>query len=484
MAFSNDNIRRADRDSERMGKDNPGADAIFGMALPKPGDGLPAASAALAKETLLIFDWDDTILPTTWLQRIHNLSGGFMLTKESQALVSALEVICCETLMLACCLGTVIIVTNSVPGWVDQSCQLFMPRLSDLMRRFTIVARPMRAPLTFKTSAFQREFRTFRNLISVGDGNAERTASLRLQMSPELVPGGASKEAMRPIKSVKLLELPTCQQVYAQHEMLQQRIADIVGFRGHLDLKSRFPPSGNVGLTQTKVGICSLVHFARPFGAPASMGMGGSTVWPAPEDSKMSGLLSLRTITPATGEGRPVGTAPGSPAVLPGGAREKRQQLPSLSPLTTGTGGKSTPEPGDGGQTSAIFDRLGGEGEMDGGTGAAADLMQAMGGTSADEAAGPVRSGGPAEVQEKADAERLNHTRGSSGGAGQRSTTPLMNGGGLWKVQSMDRTSGRTPPYTPGGIGKKRPVLPTGVGARSAGAVWRENSAPAAQRNF
>ena len=44
----------------------------------------------------------------------------------------------------------------------------------------------------------------------------------------------------------------------------------------------------------------------------------------------------------------------------------------------SGPGGKSTPEPGGGGgQTAAIFDRLGAEGEMDGGTGAAADLMQA-----------------------------------------------------------------------------------------------------------
>lgn len=467
-------------------------------------DTSPVSHGPAVKETLIVFDWDDTILPTTWLQRIHSLSGGFVLTHESKALMDRLAVVVTETLLLAVRLGTVILVTNSVPGWVDQSCSLFMPQIADLMKRFPIVARPMRAPLTFKTSAMQREFRNYRNMVSVGDGNAERTASLRLQMAPDMVMGN---QDIRSVKSVKLIELPSCQQLHAEHDMLQQRLVDIVGFRGHLDLKSRFPPT-NLGLPQNanKVGACSLVHFARPFGASPSMG-GGATAWPAPEETKMTGVLSLRTISPTL---RPEETPRpaaenrgnslvGSPA--PMGARPKGpRELPSLGGLGGGASGKNTPEPGD----SAILDWLRAEeraehagtpSEMDGGTQASESMFKAakaMGGTAstvdtvdgdADDQRSPSKTG-----KMEADCDARPEPRGNSSGGdgGKRSNTPLLAGGNHWKVQNsakvqnMERGSPSRSSYTGAGIGKKRPILPTGL--RSAGAVWRENSAPAATR--
>ena len=156
-----------------------------------------------------------------------------------------------------------------------------------------------------------------RNLISIGDGDAERAASLRLQAGSGLcascfLPGIAwspptgTLRAQRPLRhrdapvsqmrfakprlsrrgipatgeisiapskistrvernsdrsdEVKLVELPTCQQLIVQHEMLQEwsrkpektsmtgrvlswqvRLPDVTAFHGTLDLKSRFP---------------------------------------------------------------------------------------------------------------------------------------------------------------------------------------------------------------------------------------------------
>lgn len=61
---------------------------------------------------------------------------------------------------------------------------------------------------------------------------------------------------------MKLIELPTCQQLIAQHEMLQARLPDVAAFQGSLDLKARFPANGLSPIANAKGGGCTLVHFA------------------------------------------------------------------------------------------------------------------------------------------------------------------------------------------------------------------------------
>ena len=48
----------------------------------------------------MVFDWDDTILPTSWLERIHALGGG-PLRPEVQRQLSALSSAAAQTLQLA-----------------------------------------------------------------------------------------------------------------------------------------------------------------------------------------------------------------------------------------------------------------------------------------------------------------------------------------------------------------------------------------------
>merc|ERR1719253_718266 len=126
----------------------------------KPGE-LPGKH-----ETAIVFDWDDTILPTSWLERIHALSGGGVvptLRPEAQRMIAALCTDCATTLELAGRLGTVVIITNSAPGWVMQSCQLFMPQLLNQVRNYPVYAKPMHvSPFTFKNTAFARECKQFR----------------------------------------------------------------------------------------------------------------------------------------------------------------------------------------------------------------------------------------------------------------------------------------------------------------------------------
>eukprot|EP00438_Fugacium_kawagutii_P030902 Skav215855 [mRNA] locus=scaffold1630:262515:268058:- [translate_table: standard] len=65
----------------------------------------------------------------SWLERIHALAGGGPLRPEVQRQLASLSSAAAQTLQLAASLGTVVIITNSAPGWVDQSCQIFMPQI-------------------------------------------------------------------------------------------------------------------------------------------------------------------------------------------------------------------------------------------------------------------------------------------------------------------------------------------------------------------
>ena len=80
-------------------------------------------------ETVIVFDWDDTILPTSWLERLHAVTSGRQEQPKAQRLMATLCDVASETLKLAETLGEVIIITNSAPGWVVQSCEQFMPQL-------------------------------------------------------------------------------------------------------------------------------------------------------------------------------------------------------------------------------------------------------------------------------------------------------------------------------------------------------------------
>mmetsp|Transcript_27260 Transcript_27260/g.62809 ORF Transcript_27260/g.62809 Transcript_27260/m.62809 type:complete len:420 (-) Transcript_27260:88-1347(-) len=290
--------------------------SLFGRSI--NGDGMHAKH----QETVIVFDWDDTLLPTSWLERIHALSAGAPLRPDMQRQISALSAACAQTLSIAATLGTVVIVTNSAPGWLDQSCQLFMPQLCQQLRSFPVFAKPTHAPLTFKMVTFQRECRTYRNVISIGDGDSERVASLRLQNNsfsePRRKAWQGDSDAQRCVKSVKLVELPTCQQLVQQQEMLQVRLPDIAAFKGNLDLKARLPVCFGTSSISRGVG-CTLVHFSRYGGArsvpcqPAEESHSANRTLPPVLRPPSNSTGQLPLVGHATAPAMGLGSLPGTP---------------------------------------------------------------------------------------------------------------------------------------------------------------------------
>eukprot|EP00913_Durusdinium_trenchii_P031193 g29209.t1 len=135
-------------------------------------------------ETLFIFDWDDTVLPSSWVQ-----GQGLRLDDSSEVLpwhrqqLSKVAAAAAETLRLAKQLGTVVLITNAERGWIELSCQKFLPTLFPalesvkvLSARTTYESSCVASPLDWKVNAFAAEVARIygngdrrKNVLSLGD---------------------------------------------------------------------------------------------------------------------------------------------------------------------------------------------------------------------------------------------------------------------------------------------------------------------------
>jgi len=199
------------------------------------------SEAGLEVESLIIFDWDDTLFPTTWLQQLNLLKDDVALTEEQVAHLSELAERARSTLQMALEIGKVLIVTNAQGGWIETSCQRFMPSLVGVLGAVdTISARSAyekysKGPSEWKEMAFKEEVELFygscstcqqRNIVSVGDSLHEMNALLAVTKSMPTSCG----------KSIKLFDSPSIQQLIAQHEMLAECFMDVVEYNGDLDV--------------------------------------------------------------------------------------------------------------------------------------------------------------------------------------------------------------------------------------------------------
>jgi hypothetical protein len=195
------------------------------------------------EDTILIFDWDDTVLPSTWLHE-HGLSlaDDSWPTVEQQARLDKLAERAVHTLDMARRYGQVILVTNAEAGWIELSCQKFMPLLWPSLRdvklfsaRSTYEHQGVASPFEWKYLAFEREIGGFyeardaglqKNVVSFGDSAHEREALIRVT------------ERMRNCrtKSLKLVERPEVDQLLKEHQLLADCMRSIVSHDGNLDL--------------------------------------------------------------------------------------------------------------------------------------------------------------------------------------------------------------------------------------------------------
>jgi len=203
------------------------------------------------RETFFIFDWDDTVLSSTWVQRQGlRLDAQSKVTPSQREALAEVAAIAARTLQAARQHGTVVLVTNAERGWIELSCQKFLPTLAPMLENVKLVSARTtyensrcKAPQSWKLHAFEAEITSFygaaalfdaskrKNIFSLGDSIHEREALLRVTAS---VPGCHSK-------SLKFVERPDIKQICKQHELINNAFGQIVDHEGHLDLSIQCP---------------------------------------------------------------------------------------------------------------------------------------------------------------------------------------------------------------------------------------------------
>jgi hypothetical protein len=195
-------------------------------------------SSEAAPELLILLDWDDTIMPTTYLQR-----RGIDLTTQEvpedvAAVLAAYGEHAANTVRALSLHGSVVIVTNAEWGWVELTAARFLPAVEPLLRdlecisaRSTFEPKGYATPMEWKEEAFAQvvslRFGDRRGMpvLSIGDAKHEREAVHRLALRCGIVP-----------KSVKLMVLPDVDMLQREHELLFDQVHHLCTVDGPFDI--------------------------------------------------------------------------------------------------------------------------------------------------------------------------------------------------------------------------------------------------------
>ena len=88
---------------------------------------------------LFFFDWDDTLLCTSYLQPTGALID-MEINKRDKEVITNLDSIVSKLLIKTMNLGIVFIVTNGAPGWVELSSTKFYPKTAKLLQKIKVIS--------------------------------------------------------------------------------------------------------------------------------------------------------------------------------------------------------------------------------------------------------------------------------------------------------------------------------------------------------
>jgi hypothetical protein len=202
-----------------------------------------------ADQTILIFDWDDTLCPTTTCMRTYGLS--VLGDRPTGELAESLELLAREVnslleraLELA---GLVVIVTNAEEGWVELAQKAWLPGIEANLSRCQVASarsswepHGVTSPAGWKARTFEDFIERFysrypsqswKNIISIGDAPHEREALSRVV---RWAPYSGGKKCRS--KSVKFVIRPSVEQIILEIQMLMKSMGEIVAYDDDLDL--------------------------------------------------------------------------------------------------------------------------------------------------------------------------------------------------------------------------------------------------------
>lgn len=178
------------------------------------------------KETCIVFDWDDTLCPSTFMSKHEK-------TPDIEHQLSQLERSVSHVLALALEHGKVFIITNAQEGWVPLSIHTYMPTLRHWIDKITVISARSRYepifpnhPVAWKVQAFMDHIDSPKQILSFGDSFVERIALLET----------SKRKNIACHKNIKFIELPTIQEILNQWNSLLPVFAHLVKQNTNIDI--------------------------------------------------------------------------------------------------------------------------------------------------------------------------------------------------------------------------------------------------------
>lgn len=172
------------------------------------------------KKTLYIYDWDNTLYPSTYIA--ENI-----LNNNEQQKITQIEKIIIDLLNQSLKHGLVYIITNADRSWVDQCILKYYPDLPKKVQPINIISaresyqRITSDSILWKVYSFQHYLAFFsqdnsidKNIICIGDSFDEHIAAKELVKSIKNNEKNDDEKTL--LKSIKLQSNPTLDQLYNQ----------------------------------------------------------------------------------------------------------------------------------------------------------------------------------------------------------------------------------------------------------------------------
>ncbi|KAA8499271.1 hypothetical protein FVE85_6856 [Porphyridium purpureum] len=205
----------------------------------KPARG---AHAPFTEKTVTVFDWDDTLLPSTFLASMGlRVDDVYDVPEFVKKQLEELEILAIGLIEEAILKGKVMLITNAETGWVELSGGRFVPKLLAFIQAKNIAVVSARStyeadfpfnPSDWKIQAFTHEIglqfplMDGLNILSLGDGMSERDASHAV----------ATSLPLSRVKTVKYIERPTIEQLQRQVSLVHSSFSELYKHDGSFDV--------------------------------------------------------------------------------------------------------------------------------------------------------------------------------------------------------------------------------------------------------
>ena len=189
--------------------------------------------------TVFIFDWDDTILCTTFLSPNGTYNDNARISEQAKEKMKVTQDYAYNLLSLSIRKGYVYIITNSSPGWVEYSSRRYLPKIYSLLQKIKIISARGEYERIYpgdmrmwKIQAFTKiiddlDVKLVTNLICVGDSLLEMEAGEHL----------ANQFETAFIKTVKFREAPKIEELNKQLKLVNEEFNVIYSSAKNLTIK-------------------------------------------------------------------------------------------------------------------------------------------------------------------------------------------------------------------------------------------------------